>query len=462
MQTARDLANDRLTRNIVYPFANAGFLARNPPLCIEGGDGVYVTDGQGKRYLDGQGGLWNVNVGHGRPEIKQAIIDQLDKISFYSTFGNTTNAPSVELAELLCRLTAPEGMKRVFFSSGGSEANEAALKLARQYWRLMRQPQRFKVISLRRAYHGVTLGALSANGTTVYREQYEPLLPGFYQIESPYLYRNPFTADPNELGRLCAELLEREIIYQGPDSVAAFIAEPVQGAGGVIVPPANFWPLVREVCDRHGVLLISDEVVTGFGRIGSMFGCRAFGVKPDIMVFAKGINSGYVPLGATMINGRVAEAFSSDDDAQFTPKAFMHGNTNAGHPLACAAALANLRIVEEENLPANAAAVGRYLLDRLKEIQPRHPTMGEVRGMGLMIGIELVADKASKKPFDLTRDFGARIWDRCVAKGVLVRNLADTFILSPPLTLKREHADVMVDVFEGAITAVEAQERGAL
>jgi putrescine---pyruvate transaminase len=455
MPIAKSLANDSLTRNIVYPFANANFLAKNPPLCIEGGEGVYVTDGQGKRYLDGQSGLWNVNVGHGRPEIKQAIVEQLDKLSYYSTFGNTTTLPSVELAELLCRLTAQEGMTRVFYSSGGSEAVEAAIKLARQYWRLAQQPERTKFISLRMAYHGVTLGALSLNGKTAYREQYEPLLQGFYQTETPYLYRNPFTSDPEELGRICANLLEREIVYQGANSVAAFIAEPVQGAGGVIVPPPNFWPLVRDVCDRHGVLLIADEVVTGFGRSGSMFGCRAHGVKPDIMVFAKGINSGYVPLGATMINGRVAEAFDTDDNSEFTPKAFMHGNTYAGHPLACAAALANLRIVEEENLPANAGEVGKYLLDRLVEIAPRHPNIGDVRGMGLMIGVELVADRKTKAPFGLSEGFGARIWERCIAKGVLVRNLADTFIFSPPFTLKKEHADVIVDAFDSAITAVE-------
>jgi adenosylmethionine-8-amino-7-oxononanoate aminotransferase len=346
-------------------------------------------------------------------------------------------------------------MKRAFFSSGGSEANEAAIKLARQYWRLVGEPTRTKIISLRRAYHGVTLGALSAGGVAAYKEQFEPLLSGFFQVETPYAYRNPFTSDREELGRLCAELLEREIIYQGPSSVAAFMAEPVQGAGGVIVPPSNFWPLVREICDRHKVVLISDEVVTGFGRIGSMFGCRAWGVSPDLMVFAKGINSGYVPLGATLINARVEAAFLSDDRAQFTPRAFMHGNTYAGHPLACAAALANLRIVEQEDLPANAAKVGRYLLERLQDIQERHPNMGDVRGKGLMVGIELVADPETKRPFDLSENFGARIWDRCVKKGVLIRNLADTFVISPPLTFTTEHADMIVEAFDEAISAVE-------
>ena len=448
-------ANDKLTRNVVYPFANVNFLAENPPLSIEGGEGVFVFDGSGERYLDGQAGLWNVNVGHNRPEIKRAIIEQLDRLSYYSTFGNTTNIPSVDLAAELCRLAAPEGMKRAFFSSGGSEANEAAIKLARQYWRLVGQPTRTKIISLRRAYHGVTLGALSASGVAVYKEQFEPLLSGFFQVETPYAYRNPFTSDPEELGRLCAELLEREIVYQGPSSVAAFMAEPVQGAGGVIVPPSNFWPLVRDICDRHKVLLISDEVVTGFGRIGSMFGCRAWGVRPDLMVFAKGINSGYVPLGATLINARVEAAFLSDDKAQFTPRAFMHGNTYAGHPLACGAALANLRIAEEEDLPANAAKVGKYLLESLQDIQKRHPNMGDVRGKGLMVGIELVADPETKRPFDLSENFGARVWDRCVAKGVLIRNLADTFIISPPLTFKTEHADMIVEAFDEAISAVE-------
>jgi putrescine---pyruvate transaminase len=453
MDVADTLRNARLTKDILYPFANSGFVAKNPPLCIEGGDGVYVTDSSGKRYIDGQAGLWNVNVGHGRPEIKQAIVAQLDKLSFYSLFGNTTTLPSVEFAEMLCRLTAPEGMTRVFFSSGGSEAVETAIKISRQYWRLT-QPTRTKFISLRLAYHGVTLGALSLNGKAPYREPYEPLLPGFHQVETPHLYRNPFTSDPVELGRICAELLEREIIHQGPHSVAAFIAEPIQGAGGVIVPPPNFWPLVREVCDRHGVLLIADEVVTGFGRSGSMFGCRTFGVKPDIMVFAKGINSGYVPLGATMINARVTEAFESDDHNEFSPRMFMHGNTYAGHPLACAAGLANLRIVEADDLPANARDVGGYFLDRLNEIAPRHRNIGDVRGMGLMIAVELVANKKTKRPFELSERFGARVWERCVEKGVLIRNMADTFIISPPLTLEKRHVDEMVDAFDGALAAV--------
>ena len=443
-------------QHILYPFANQAHIASHPPLCIMGGDDVWVDDAQGKRYLDGQGGLWNVNVGHGRPEMKLALVEQMEKISFYSMFGGTTNEPAEQLADELCRLAAQEDMSRVFYSGGGSEANESAFKLSRQYWRLQGAEGRHKIVSLRRAYHGVTLGALSACGTTAYRAPYEPLLAGFSQVDTPYFYRNPYTGDPLRLGEICADLLEREIIYQGPESVAAVVAEPVQGAGGVIVPPANFWPLIRAVCDRHDVLLIADEVVTGFGRTGCMFGSRGWGVKPDLMVFAKGINSGYVPLGATMINRRVAQAFERVPAVQFDKHAFFHGTTYNGHPLACATALANLRIIENERLVQSAGAVGDYFLQALTELQARHDTMGDVRGKGLMLAIEFVRDKTTREPFDLGVGHGARISSRCRELGVLVRNLADTFIISPPLTLQREHVDTMVAALDQAISEAEA------
>lgn len=443
-------------QNILYPFANQAHIARHPPLPIVSGTDVWVDDAEGKRYLDGQGGLWNVNVGHGRAEIKKALVEQMEKISFYSMFGGTTNEPAEELATELCRMAAPENMRRVFYSSGGSEANESAFKLARQYWRLRGMQGRHKIISLRRAYHGVTLGALSACGTTAYREPYEPLLAGFSQVETPYFYRNPFTDDPMELGEICANLMEREILHQGPETVAAVIAEPVQGAGGVIVPPANFWPLLRAVCDRHGVLLIADEVVTGFGRTGCMFGSRGWGVKPDMMVFAKGINSGYVPLGATLINERMASAFEQVPAVQFDKHAFFHGTTYNGHPLACATALANLRLVEQEGLVESAGSVGAYFLECLAELQARHATVGDVRGKGLMLAIEFVRDKATREPLDLGVGHGARISARCRELGVLVRNLADTFIISPPLTFQRNHVEMMVQALDQAIAEAEA------
>jgi adenosylmethionine-8-amino-7-oxononanoate aminotransferase len=428
------------------PFADPNLIAEDKPLIIDEGKGCLVYDIDGKEYIDGQGGLWNVNAGHGRKEIIEAIKAQLDKLQYYSLFGGTTNPRAIELSKLLVDMTAEEGMTRAFFSSGGSEAMESALKLARQYWKLAGKPERTKFVSLHRAYHGVGMGGISANGTPAFRAMFEPLMPGFLRTETPYTYRNPFTDDPAELAKICATLLDRLIEDQSPGTVAAFIAEPIQGAGGLIVPPKEFWPLVREVCDKHGILLIADEVVTGFGRTGSMFGSRLWGVKPDIMCFAKGINSGYVPLGATMFNERIESAFRNHPEAWF-----MHGNTYLGHPLACAAALANLDIVVKEDLAGNAGEVGSYFLKKLNDLASRQRHVGEARGKGLMIGVELVLDKKTKAQFRNEDLFGHNVARRCRDNGVLIRNLYDTFIISPPLTLTKQHVDRMVDVMDEAL-----------
>jgi len=429
------------------PFADPNAVAKDKPLIIDAGKGVMVSDIDGREYIDGQGGLWNVNAGHGRREIIDAISEQLNRLQYYSLFGGTTHGGSIELSKLLVDMTTPEGMTRVFFSTGGSEAVETALKLARQYWNLEGQPQRTKFISLQRAYHGVGFGGLSANGTPAFRHMFEPLMAGFSRVEPPYLYRNPFSSDPAELAQICATMLDRMIEDQSPNTVAAFIAEPIQGAGGIIVPPAEYWPLIRKVCDKHGILLIADEVVTGFGRTGSMFGSRLWGVKPDMMVFAKGINSGYVPLGATMFNERIEQAFAGKTNA-----AFMHGNTYLAHPLACAAALANLDIVVKEGLADNAAAVGSYFLEKLKALAARQKHVGEARGKGLMIGVELVADKKTKTRFPDSDLFGHYVARRCRDHGVLIRNVYDTFIISPPLILAKSHVDRIVEVMDEALT----------
>lgn len=448
--TFRNNAIDVKEWNAEYqwqPFSDPNLIANDKPLIIESGKGSVVQDIDGKDYIDGQGGLWNVNAGHGRKEIIDAITEQLQQLQYYSLFGGTTHARSIELSKLLVDMTAQEGMKRVFFSTGGSEAVETALKLARQYWKLKGQAQRTKIISLQRAYHGVGYGGLSANGTPAFRRMFEPLMSGFFRVETPYHYRNPFTKDPAELASICATLLERTIIDQSPDTVAAFIAEPIQGAGGIIVPPAEYWPLVRDICDKYGVLLIADEVVTGFGRTGSMFGSRMWGVKPDMMVFAKGINSGYVPLGATMLNERIEQAFEAHPDA-----GFMHGNTYLAHPLACAAALANLDIVVKEGLAGNAEEVGTYFMTRLRELADRQKHVGEVRGRGLMIGVELVADKQTKARFKDEDLFGHFVARHCRDNGVLIRNVYDTFIISPPLILTRAQVDRIVEAMDEALT----------
>ena len=437
-------------RHVWHPMIDPNVSAASPPVIMDKGDGVYIYDLDGKRYLDCTASLWNVNVGHNRPEVKQAIIDQLDKLAYYNTFGNATNPPSIALSALLTEMLSEENMKRVLFSSGGSDAIETALKITRQFWKLEGFPQKTKVFSLKNAYHGVHMGGLSAGGSNVWRLAYEPLLPGFFQIESPYLFRNPWTDDPEELGAMCADMLDREIQHQGPNTVAAFIAEPVQGAGGMIVPPANFWPLVREVCDKHDVLLIADEVVTGFGRTGSLFGARHWGVKPDIMCLAKGINSGYVPLGATVVTDRIEAAWSKDSPLA----AIMHGYTYSGHPLACAAALANLSIVMDEDLACNAGQTGAYFLEELRKLQ-EFPSVGDVRGLGLMLAVELVKDRATKEPYLPTDELCVGLHNLCREQGVWVRIQANKMILSPPLVLKRDHVDEAMNSIRGAFEKLD-------
>ncbi len=438
-------------RHVWHPMIDPKVSAKNPPVIVSGGDGVHITDVSGKAYLDCTASLWNVNVGHNRPEIKNAIVDQLDKLAYYNTFGNASNPPSIALSALLTEMLEPEDMARVMFSSGGSDAVEGALKLSRQYWKLAGKPEKTKFFSLKNAYHGVHFGGLSVSGGIPWRRAFEPMMPGSFHIDSPHLYRNAWTEDPEELGEICADMLAREIEHQGADTVAAFIAEPVQGAGGMIVPPANFWPRVREVCDKFDVLLIADEVVTGFGRTGTMFGSRHWGVKPDIMCLAKGINSGYVPLGATAVNKRIVEAWDKDDP--LAP--IMHGYTYSGHPLACAAALANLDIVIEEDLPANAGAVGGYFLERLGELT-EYPSVGDVRGVGLMLAVEFVKDRKTKEPFPAFDPYLMAIQKSCMDANVWVRIQANKMIFSPPLVFENSHVDTAVDAVHAALSQTDA------
>lgn len=425
-----------------HPMMHPNVMRTRDPIRIVRGDGCYVFDDAGNKLVDGVAGLWNVNVGHNRPEVKAAITQQLDELAYYQLFEGISHPRAEELSTVLVELADKEDMRRVIYSSGGSDACETALKLARQYWRAAGQPERTKFISLKQGYHGTHFGGASVNGSTVFRRNYEPLLPGCSQVETPWIYRNSFTEDPEELGRICAGLLEREIVFQGADTVAAFIAEPVQGAGGLIVPPANYWPLVREVCDRHGVLLIADEVVTGFGRSGCMFGSRGWGVKPDIMCLAKGISAGYVPLGATLVNRRIEAAFEANADFAGV---IMHGYTYAGHPLACAAALATLRIVVEEDLSTKAASMGKYILDQLRPFTERYESVGDVRGKGLMIAIDLVKDKETRESIDPTDSYAYDVAAVARSAGAIVRPVGPKIILSPPLTINQDQADMVVN-----------------
>nr|WP_302057878.1 aminotransferase class III-fold pyridoxal phosphate-dependent enzyme [Paraburkholderia sp. CNPSo 3272] len=435
-----------------HPMAHPQAMIDTPPDIITRGEGSWIWDADGKKLLDGVGGLWSVNLGFGRTEIRDAIVSQLDELPYYNTFRGTTHPRAIELSARLVGMMEADGVSSVFFSSGGSDAVEGALKLARQYWKIKGQADRTKFISLKQGYHGVHFGGMSVNGNTNFRRAYEPLLPGCFHIDTPWVYRNPYTEDPVKLGEICAQLLEREIQFQGPDTVAAFIAEPVQGAGGVIVPPANYWPLVREICDKYGVLLIADEVVTGFGRTGQLFGTRLWNVKADLWCLAKGISSGYVPLGATAISQKVADAFRAGDASM---AAISHGYTYSAHPVAAAAALAALDLLERENVAANAAEQGAYLHQRLAELGKQSRLIGDARGVGLMACLEMVADKTTKAPFGRGAKEVSRVAREAYDRGLMVRTSGPNIILSPALTINRQEIDFMCDVLEASFKAVE-------
>jgi adenosylmethionine-8-amino-7-oxononanoate aminotransferase len=438
------------TAYIMHPMQDPKALRDQPPVIIESGDGVHITDVDGRRFIDCQGGLWCVNAGYGRKEIVEAVSQQMEKLAYYSLFPGSTNAPSIELSQKLIELTAQEGMAKVSFGLGGSDAVESALKIARQYWKLEGQGEKYKFISLYNGYHGLNFGGMSACGGIAWRSSYEPLMPGFIQVEGPHLYRNPFTNDPEELAEICAQIMERQIEMQGAHTVAAIIAEPIQGAGGVIVPPASYWPRLRQIADKHNVLLIADEVITGLGRSGALFGSRGWGVKPDIMCLAKGISSGYVPLSATLVNARVAKAW--EKDAGFT-SVYMHGYTYSGHPVSCAAGLAAIDIVVKENLAENARVVGDYFMAKLLELKDKHRAIGDVRGKGLMLAIELVKNRETKEPFGPGDAYPVAISEGCVSKGVMIRTIVNKLIISPPLTFTKEHVDEVVEALDKTFAA---------
>ncbi|MEP7344278.1 MAG: adenosylmethionine--8-amino-7-oxononanoate transaminase [Gemmatimonadaceae bacterium] len=434
------------------PFIQMKSVRENGPLIFERAEGIYLYDDQGKRYIDGHGSLWLMNVGFGRKEIADAAYEQMQKMTFFSMFQGFSNAPAIELAELLLELTKPEGMGKVFYSDSGSEAVETALKMARQYWKNRGLHGKYKFIARRNAYHGVTFGAMSATGVTANRKMFEPLVPGFRHIADPNCYRNSFgpNLSEEEVAIAAADALRLAIEFEGPETVAAFIAEPVQGAGGVIVPPESYLRRCREICTSYNVLFIADEVITGFGRTGTWFGSRTYGIKPDIMCFAKGITSGYIPMGATLCSNQIYEAFLG------TPgdgKEFRHGNTYSGHATAAAAALANVAIVQRENLPDNARIVGAHFLAGLKGLE-RHPIVGDVRGVGLLARVELVQDRATKRQFSPVGSVGAKIQARAQELGVIFRNVGDVLTFSPALILTKAQANDIVEIIDQAMSEV--------
>ncbi len=423
------------------PFTQMGDLAEKEPLVVVSGDGATVTTDEDETYIDVHGALWLANVGYGRLEIVDAVYNQMKRLSWFPSFDGMANDAALQLALRLVGMTDKENMGRVFFSSGGSEANETAIKMTRQYWKLKGKSSKYKIISRHRAYHGVSMGALSATGIADNRKPFEPLVPGFRHIEAPYCYRCPHETSPESCDLNCARDLERTLKFEDADTVAAFIGEPVMGAGGMLVPPDGYWQEIERICRKYDVLIIVDEVVTGFGRTGEMFGSRHWDLVPDIMVFAKALTSGYQPLGATLVT---EEIFSAYLGTYGEGRTFQHGNTYAGHPAACAAAQANLDIIEREELVRQSREKGRYLLDKLLALKEL-PVVGDVAALGLMGRLELVQDADTRAPFPPEARVGATVSEELLHHNIILRPLGDTLTFSPPLVIEYDQIDHVVD-----------------
>jgi len=435
-------------RSMWHPMAHPADSMATPPTIITSAKGVRITDVDGHEVVDAVGGLWNVNLGFSCQPVKDAISAQLDVLPYYSTFRGTSNDAVIELSEALRDFFAPDGLVRAFYTSGGSDSVETALRLARQYHKIRGEAARVKFLSLKKGYHGTHFGGASVNGNANFRTQYEPLLPGCHHIPAPYTYRNPFNeTDPAKLAALCLSALEDEIAFQGAGTIAAMIMEPILGAGGVIPPHESFMSGVRAICDRHGILLIADEVITAFGRTGSWTGSRHWGVQPDLMCTAKAITNGYFPFGAVMISGAVAEVFENDRSGA---AAIGHGYTYSGHPVGAAAAIACLAETLRLNVPENAAARGAQLFAGLQKLQEKYTVIGDVRGgHGLMCALELVSERTSKAPID--KAVIGRVQEVAYQAGAMVRVSGPNIIMSPPLVLTAEDVQVILGALDAGL-----------
>ncbi len=421
----------------IHPFSDMRSLNATGTRIIDHAEGVYVYEQNGHQLLDCMSGLWCVNMGYSRQDICDAVSDQMKRLPFYNSFFQCTHAPAIELATELCKI-APDHLNHVFFTGSGSECNDTVLRFSRRYWALRGQPDKDVIISRKNAYHGSTVAGASLGGMAPMHEQGSLPIPGIVHIDQPYWFGEGGDEDQNEFGLRISRQLEEKILELGVDKVAAFIGEPIQGAGGVIIPPDSYWPEIQRICDQYGILLIADEVITGYGRTGNWFASETYGIKPDFICSAKGLSSGYLPIGAVYVSDRVADLLIDECGE------IAHGFTYSGHPACCAAALANIKAMHDENIIERIQNdIAPYLQKRWRELAD-HPIVGEVRGIGMIGALELVADKNSRARFSDEVNAGLICRNNCVKNGLIMRSCGETMVISPPFIITHEQVDELI------------------
>ena len=438
--------------HFLHPFTDFKSLAAKGSRIITKAENIYLWDSEGHKILDAMSGLWCVNVGYGQQSLIDAATKQLHELPFYNAFFQTATVPAIELAELLAEVTPPQ-FRHVFFSSSGSESNDTIVRMVRRYWDVKGQPARKVIIGRVNGYHGSTMAGASLGGMSGMHAQGGLPIPDVVHIQQPYYHEHGKGMTPDEFGKVAAGWLEKKILEVGPERVAAFIGEPVQGAGGVIIPPRTYWPEIQRICDQYGILLVSDEVICGFGRTGNWFGCETMGSKPDLMTFAKGVTSGYVPLGGVMVGDRVARTLIDEGGD------FNHGYTYSGHPVACAVAIANIRLMQQLKLVEHVRDdVGPYLAQRWASLKD-HPLVGDAETCGLMGAIRLVKDQARDESFPPDVDIGMACRAHCFGNGLIMRAVGDRMIIAPPLVITRDQVDELVGLARQALDLTLAQAR---
>ena len=433
----------------LHPFTDFKDLAAKGSRIITKAEGPYIYTNEGQKLIDGMSGLWCCNLGYSQPSINEAVAKQMNELPYYNNFFQCSHPPAIELSKKIAEV-APEGMNNVFYTNSGSEGNDTVIRLIRRYWDLKKQPNKRVIISRKNAYHGSTVAAASLGGMSFMHKQFATL-PEIVHIDQPYWFGEGGDLSREEFGIKAAQALEEKILELGEENVAAFIAEPIQGAGGVIIPPETYWPEVQKILDKYDILFVSDEVIFGFGRTGKWFGCEYYGTKPDLINFAKAVSNGYQALGGVIVGDKVADVVKSDGGE------FGHGFTYSGHPAACAAGLATLKIMEEENIVDRVANdIGPYFQERMAELE-ESAIVGEVRTLGMVGAVELVKNKETRERFDSDCTAGAICRDACIANDLVMRATGDTMIIAPPLIISKEQVDEIITKAKAALAQAEEE-----